>query len=114
MAMKSLAVTTDQFRQSSELWLDRHRQVGERFPEPLLLQLGKPSVFLLLGDESVEVVQQILVALGDRPSREGWPRYRLSELEDGGLLGDECVEVDDGVDDVVHPAERQILVGFGI
>src|SRR3984957_9731535 len=109
MAMKSLVVTTDHFRRTSELWLERHWQIGERFPEPLLLQLGKPAVFLLLGDESVEVVQQILVALGDRPGREGWPRHRLSELEHGGLLGNECVEVDDGVDDVVHPAEREIL-----
>ena len=38
----------------------------------------------------------------------------MSQLEDGRLLGDQRLQIDDGVDDVIDPAEREILIGFGI
>jgi hypothetical protein len=55
-----------------------------------------------------------LLPFGDRPGRERLARDRLTGLEHVRFLGDQRLDVDDGVDDVVGAAEREVLVGFRI
>src|ERR1700688_2532090 len=70
MARTSPPVITDQPCRILELRFKRHRQIREILAEPLLLQLGKPAVLLLLGDKAVQEFQQLRVALGYRPGRK--------------------------------------------
>src|SRR5579859_6263061 len=86
--------------QPSEFRLEGNRQIRKRLAEPLLLKLGKPAAGLLLGDELVEEGEQFLAVLGDGPGRERRARDGLADLEDR-LFGDQRLQVDDGVDDVI-------------
>src|ERR1700761_16413 len=60
---RSPALIAGWLRLESELGFPLHRQIGEGFAEPLLLQLGKAAAFLLLGDEAVQEVEQFGIAL---------------------------------------------------
>src|SRR3569833_4784415 len=112
MARISAVLIADHSSRWSELGLEGHRQVGEGFAEPFLLQLREAACLLLLGDEAIEVLQQFGVALGDGPGRARPARYRLADLEHLRLLGHQRHDVDDAVDDVIDAAERVFLIGF--
>src|SRR5258706_3415331 len=89
----------------SEFRLEGYRQVGKDLAEPFLLQLAEPAARFFLGDEVVHEGQYRRVALCHGPGRIRLARNRLADLEHGGLLGDERLDVDDGVDDVIDALE---------
>src|SRR5664279_3413375 len=99
---------------ASEFRFEGHRQVGKRLAEPLLLQFGKPAAGLFLGDELVQVGHQFRAVLAHRPGRKRFAGYRLAEFKHLGLFRHQGLQVDDGVDDIIDTAERQILIGLWI
>src|SRR6478735_3320132 len=77
----------------SELRREAHRQVPG-LAEPLLLQRRHRSAGLLLGDELVQELEQVGIALGDSPRGIRLSRHRLAELEDTRLLAHQRLQVD--------------------
>src|SRR6516162_10791633 len=93
-----------------ELRLPLRGKIRERLTEPFLLQLRKGTVLLLLGEEAVEEHQKLGIALGNRPRRVRFARYRQPYLEHGGLLLHQRLEVDDRVDHEIRALERKVLI----
>src|SRR5438034_1872651 len=76
----------------------------------LRLELLVGAVALLLGQEGVQEVDEALVVLLHGPGGVRLATDPLAELEDVGLLTDQCRERDDVVDHSVEPPIHEILV----
>src|ERR1700685_420188 len=114
MASRSPQLMTDQPNPESELGIPLHRQTRERFPEPLLLQFRETAGFLLLGNEAVQEIEKLGIALGNGPGRVRLAGDGLPQFKYAGFFSYHRLQVDNGVDDIIDAAKREILKGFGI
>ena len=87
---------------------------GKASPNHFFCSSAKRPLAFSLAMKSFRKASSAVLSLATAHAGIGFARDRLADLEHGGLLGDQRLQVDDGVDHVVDALERKILVGFRI